>query len=293
MIQASIGRKALDLLRRAPDSVQQFLFVAACITVLVVLGLTWPAGVLFAVAWLVRLVAGRVAKRRDSKVARAVVKVTLPYVCGLGCVSGLQLVFNLGRLSAHSVSAVEEWLIAQHDRIGLLNKLTWWQYLGILALLGAASLAAPRLRLVRRFVRTVGAAETVSGVLATVTAFSFVTGAIGGRYLEDIESRYQAHLADKVRDRNRVTAEATVRHAIAQAMAHFPPIAVSVLGAVETRLHDAEPRETATDEMLDKELGEQVHPEENGAPASPLPPAPSRRKAHGSELLRLLDGEDG
>jgi hypothetical protein len=45
--------------------------------------------------------------------------------------------------------------------------------------------------------------------------------------------------------------------------------------------------------MLDKELGEQVHPEENAAPASPLPPAPISRKAHGSELLRLLDEEDG
>ncbi len=293
MIPASIGRKALDLLGRAPDSVRQFLFVAAGIAVVIVLGLTWPVGVLFTVACLVRFVAARVAKSRDSKVARAVVKVTLPYVCGLGCVSLLQLAFNLWRLSAHSVSAVEEWFIAQHDRIGLLNELTWWQYVGILALLAAASVAAPRLRLVRRFVRAVGAAETVSGVLATVTAFSFVTGAIGGRYLEDIETRYQAHLADKVKDRGKVTAEATARRAIAQSMARFPPISVSILGAVETQLHEADPRETATDQMLDKELGEQVHPEENTAPSSPLPPAPMSGKAHGSELLRLLDGEDG
>jgi hypothetical protein len=75
-------------------------------------------------------------------------------------------------------------------------------------------------------------------------------------------------------------------------MAHFPPISVSVLGAVENQLHDADRKDAATDVVLDREFGEQVHPEED-TPAPPLPPGLAGPKAQGSELLRLLDGEEG
>jgi hypothetical protein len=283
-----------NLLGAMPTQMTEGLFALALFAglalVLVFAVLTWPVGPLFALAGLVRWVASAYARRWSSRIARAVAKAALPYVCGLGGVAALQLAFNLWRASAHSVETAEEWLIAQHDRIEVLTGLSWWEYLGLLVLLSAINLAAPRLRLVHRFVGTLAAAETASGILATITAFSFATGEIGRAYEGGAESAFRAHLADKVHDRNKVAAEAAARRAVAQAMARLPPAAAPALGAVEVQLHrDAA---TAADRMLDQELGDAIRPAGPPELVTHEAAGPPPRELHGADLLRQPREED-
>ena len=269
-----------------------FLFFGAVILLINLAALTWPVGVLLAIAAGVRLTARAYDRRRSSKVAKAVVSVTFPYVCGLACVTVLQLVFNLARIRAANVANVEDWLLAQSDRIARLNRMTWWEYVAILILLGAAGVAAPRLRLLSRFVGAVKIVEAVSGVLATITAFTFVTAMVGSSYVRDSEAHFRARLADKVRDKKKVMADTLVNEAVAQSIERLPPASVPILAAIEIRLHPSRAARSPTDELLDLELGEQLRSGEK-PPAAAAPPAVSPAdEVHGAALLKQPAVED-
>ncbi len=256
------------------------------VLVVVLAALTWPVCLLLAVAGAVRLVARLCDKRRSSKFAKAVVSVTFPYVCGFACVAVLQLGFNLARLRPDNVAGVEDWILRQSDRIGLLNRVTWWEYVAILIVLGAVGAAAPRLRLLSRFVGAVKVVEAVSGVLATVTAFTFVTAAVGDSYLRDSEAKFRAQLAGKVREKRKVMADTLVNQVVAQSLERLPPASVPMLAAIEAQLHASEASHSAADDLLDIELGEQIRSGEKPPPAVEAPAPPPKPEARGAELLR-------
>jgi len=253
--------------------------------------LTWPACLLFAIAGVVRLVASGIAKRRDSKVAKAVAKVAFPYVCGFACVAVLQMVFNLGKSEADTVSGVEIWLIAQSGRIDNLAKIPWWQYVAILAVLGAAGVLAPRLRLLNRFVGVVGFVEAVSGVLATVTAFTFVSAAIAPGYVQASEVHFRARLADKERKDGKMMGDALANQAVAQSLERLPPASVKALAAILAQLHSAQASVAAADALLDRELEGQIQPDAK-PPAPETRAAPAESTARGADLLRESAAED-
>jgi hypothetical protein len=273
----------------------QFGVIAALVIVAVLLlvfvSLTWPACLLFAVACAAWLIARAYARRRDSRAARAAAKVAFPYACGFAVLTLLQLAYNLGRSDAGAVSRTEVWLLEHSGWVDILEKLSWWQYVSILVVLAAAGALVPRLGLLRNFVRAADIAGTVSTALTAVTAFTFVTAAIGGSDLRQAEVTFRARLADKVMATQKVMADTMARRAEARALERIPPASVKALAAVAERMHESRASRSAVDILLDRALGEQVRPEEK----PPEPAAPAKAggtKVRGDELVRELAGED-
>jgi hypothetical protein len=265
--------------------------VAAVVLLLVFVSLTWPACLLFAVACAAWLIARACARRRDSRAARAAAKVAFPYACGFAVLTLLQLVYNLGRSDAGAVSRTEVWLLEHSGWVDILDKLSWWQYALILAVLAAAGALVPRLGLLRNFVRAADVAGKVSTALTAVTAFTFVTAAIGGTDLRQAEVTFRARLADKVMARQKVMADTMARQAEARALERIPPASVTALAAVAERMHESRASRSAADILLDRALGEEVRPEEK-PPEAASPAKAAGTKLRGAELVQELAGED-